>query len=310
MKGIDCYILFALLHLVCCCNSISDNNNAFNDKLQQSITDRTNQTTESISHIDDDNVNSSTYSVHDEKSYMAVQENDERDLLFHDKTCPPKGFNALRNFNITEYVSARWYVIRQKPVIYSGEETFCSYAQYTIINRRKRTFCLIPSICRKYNNRIYINVNNRGLRDSVNGSSNGVNITAFVPDPINWQAKVQVSIRIVPGSTNYWIVAAGSFQQAIDGTYQMNIMNNNVTDNMSKTYDWAIISGGMPNVKTSNNKCVAGTLGRYDTRGLWMFARQPIPPIGVIDAVTNITEQLGLDTSVWRSVTHEGCVDY
>jgi hypothetical protein len=89
----------------------------------------------------------------------------------------------------------------------------------------------------------------------------------------------------------------------MSGTYTGQPKSNDI-------YEWALISGGSPNVRSKRNKCVAGRLGRFDVRGLWMFARKPIPSPDIINGITSIAESLGLDTSVWRSVTHEGCVDY
>jgi hypothetical protein len=236
----------------------------------------------------------------------------KRNLLFFPKRCPPVGFDAMSIFNLTAYIAARWYVIRQKPVIYAGEETFCSYAEYRIDPRPPKQGCFFPFVCQYYNRRIYINVKNRGLRNSINGSENIATLSAIVPNAIQEPSKIQVSFRI-PGRTNYWIVAAGSYEEVLNGTYQVKQKNtnDNTTIIISTKYDWAIISGGAPNVVTSRGKCVAGRLGRFDVRGLWMFARQPQPPLGVIEAITNLTEeQLGLDTTVWRNVTHIGCINY
>lgn len=216
-------------------------------------------------------------------------------------TCPPPGFDALQTFDIKSYVSAKWYVIRQKPLLYSSDETFCSFAQYTI-DDSPNWVCKLLNLnwCK---NALKINVLNRGLIGSVTGRENKARIKARQPDPKEEPAKIQVSFPI-PGRTNYWIVAAGTYQQAIDKTYSI------ATGPTSNNYEWAIISGGSPNIVTSNNKCVAGRFGRFDVRGLWMFARTPIPPAGVIDGVSSIAEALGLDTAVWRPVTHEGCTNY
>lgn len=242
----------------------------------------------------------SSLSLYHNISRTRKEESSNRKLVRRNH-CPPDGFNALSIFNLTAYISARWYPIRQKPVIYSGEETFCSYAQYSLNTNPSR--CFIPFLC--HNDRIRINVINRGLRGSVNGSEDLVHLSAVIPNPLQNPAKIQVSFPSIFGRTNYWVVAAGTYQDIINGTYEI---QPTVTPSI---YEWAIISGGAPNVRTSNGKCVAGTLGRFDTRGLWMFSRQPQPPSGVIDSITNFTNQrLGLDTTTWRNVTHVGCTNY
>jgi hypothetical protein len=174
-------------------------------------------------------------------------------------SCPPKGFDALKNFNLTSYVSARWYVIKQKPLIYSSEETFCSYAQYTINKDDDKYdpwyFCLFSN-CQ---DDILISVTNRGLIGSVSGRPNIAKISARCPNPKKESSKIQVSFPI-PGRTNYWIVAAGTYIEATSGTY-------NGQPKVNDNYEWAIISGGSPNVLTKRNKCVAGRFGRFDVRG-------------------------------------------
>jgi hypothetical protein len=70
--------------------------------------------------------------------------------------------------------------------------------------------------------------------------------------------------------------------------------------------EWALISGAEP-FRESNGKCAPG-FGKFDTRGLWIFARNPIPPTGVITAVEQLAEDLGLDTSIMIPVIHDpGC---
>ena len=69
---------------------------------------------------------------------------------------------------------------------------------------------------------------------------------------------------------------------------------------------WAIISGGSP-TRSTDNGCIAGCLNQLDTRGLWIFARDPIPPTGVVQAVDDFAASLGLDTTTMVPVVHEGC---
>jgi hypothetical protein len=72
------------------------------------------------------------------------------------------------------------------------------------------------------------------------------------------------------------------------------------------TDEWALISGAEP-FRESNGKCAPG-FGKFDTRGLWIFARHPFPPPAAIAAIEAYAEGLGLDTSIMIPVIHDqGC---
>ena len=64
--------------------------------------------------------------------------------------------------------------------------------------------------------------------------------------------------------------------------------------------------GGAP-TRSTNNGCIAGCLRQLDTRGLWIFARDPFPPTGAVNAIDDYAVSLGLDTSTMIPNIHEGC---
>jgi lipocalin len=202
--------------------------------------------------------------------------------------CPPPGFHARPTLDLDSYISQLWYPQAAAPVIYAQGQSYCSVVQYT----RDNTSCWLCS------DKPRINVRNRGLAGSVTGRLRDARLKAFVPHPIAAPAKIQVGSlqQYFSLSTNYWVVAADTYD---------NLLNSKVTSD-GKIYDWALISGAAPFRDTVRGKCVPG-FGRFDTRGLWLFARHPIPPTGVIGAATAYAEALGLDTSVWIPVVHEGC---
>ena len=206
------------------------------------------------------------------------------------KNCPPPGFDALHTFDIDSYISALWYPIKAAPVIYAQGQSYCSVVQYTT-DDSCWFFC---------GNNPRIHVRNRGRVGGVDGPVNGAGfLRAFVPKT-NEPAKLKVSgpQRFV-WWTNYWVVAAGTYEDALSpDTLQPQPTGTN--------YDWALISGAAPFRETSNGKCIPG-IGVFDTRGLWMFARHPNPPDGVVDNVQALAESMGLDTSQWFTTIHEGC---
>lgn len=74
---------------------------------------------------------------------------------------------------------------------------------------------------------------------------------------------------------------------------------------ISDDYQWAIISGGPPNVE-SGGLCTTGTLG-INNVGFWLFHRNPTPPAEVVQQMRNRATELGYDVSVLQPVEQAGC---
>lgn len=76
-------------------------------------------------------------------------------------------------------------------------------------------------------------------------------------------------------------------------------------------YEWAIISGGAPEVDGRDNLCLTGTKleNRFQTNnvGLWLFSRTQVDPAGTAIMLER-ARQLGLDTSQLLPVAQEGCL--
>jgi lipocalin len=207
------------------------------------------------------------------------------------RKCPPEGFDALNPFDLDSYISERWYPQQAAPVIYAQGQSYCSVVQYKM-DDSCRFFC---------GDKPRINVINKGQSGGVGGESNEARINAFVPNP-DEPAKIRVSPpQRFTRRTNYWVVAAGTYADAINSTEPLQ------PQPVSNQYEWAVIAGAKPFRETDNGKCMPG-FGSFDTRGLWMFARDPFPPDGVIEAVTMLVDSMGLDTTQWIPVIHEGCV--
>lgn len=226
-----------------------------------------------------------------------------RELFFLDRTskaedsvCPPEGFDALKEFDFDSYISARWYIQKQIPVAYQTlDQFYCITADYT----KDTNFC---PLC---NRDPRVDIDNRARQGSVDGRPLGGPSRFFrgiVRQPKKDPAKVTVSAfaaAFLP-NPNYWIVAAGTYADVL----------NNVTSSNSANYDWAIVTGGSPTKVGANGKCLPDP-GELDFLGMWMFARDPVPAAGVVDAIERVADQMGLDTSAWLPVAQEGCVyDY
>lgn len=209
--------------------------------------------------------------------------------VFSSRTCPPEGFDALGDeFSFESFISARWYSIKQKEVSYQpASQFYCVYAEYRLINNLC-LFCL---------GRPRINVFNRALRGSVDGEENSINLRAILPYPNRHPARAFVAFRFFPFGlipfTNYWVVAAGKYADVIAG---------NSTASTDDNYEWAIITTGKPNREGQDGKC-------FSRGGMWIFARDPVPPSEAIDAIEAKATEMGLDVTQLLPVEQATC-DY
>jgi len=216
-----------------------------------------------------------------------------RGLLFggSNGNCPPAGFRSRPTLSLDTYISALWYPQKAAPVLYAMGQSFCSVVKYTL-----DTSCTF--LC---DNLPRIDVRNRALAGSITGSLNDACLKAMIPNAKGKPAEIRVGPpQRLYTKANYWVVDAGRYRNIVAGNHTFGGFGNN------DVYDWAIISGGAP-TRESNGACIAGTLRQFDTRGLWIFARDPIPPVGVVQAIDDYAASLGLDTSAMIDVVHEGC---
>jgi lipocalin len=203
--------------------------------------------------------------------------------------CPPLGFNALDSFDLDGYVDGRWYSIKQIVVWYQPKSQFyCVTADY----EKKRSTsigCLIFG-CK---DRPTITVANFARRRSVTGRKRSIRFQATVTNPDNAPAKALVIPSFFPSflrsGSNYWVVAAGRWDDLTGVSVPVS----------GRTYDWAIITTGKPESK--------GKDGCFSDGGMWLFSKVPDPVDEAVEAIELIATDLGLDTSKWLKVKHDGC---
>ena len=208
--------------------------------------------------------------------------------LFGGSACPVDGLDAKEDLDLESFVSARWYSIKQKEVVYQpANEFYCVYAEYAIDTSSFCLFCFDTP---------RISVFNRSQRDSVNGEVNSINFRAIIPRPSENAGKAFVAPKFVPqvipllfGLTNYWVIEAGSDSDILAG--------NDLTGTV---YDWAIITAGAPDQVGANDKCFSGG-------GQWIFHRNAQPASNVIDAIEAKADLLGLDVTQWLPVQQADC---
>jgi lipocalin len=218
----------------------------------------------------------------------------QRDLfLFGSNNCPPSGFDAKQDFDIDLYLG-RWYAQKQIPVAYQSiDEFYCVTADYTM----DKNFCIFCNYAAR------IDILNQARKGSVDGEKlGGANrfFRGIIRRPRTDPAKITVGF-LAPFliRASYWVVAAGSYADILLGAQ---------TINPTSDYEWAIITGGPPSRDGANGTCKPNP-GVLNFLGMWMFARDSVPPEGVIAAIEAYAlNTLNLDTSAWFPVQHEGCV--
>jgi lipocalin len=206
--------------------------------------------------------------------------------------CPPAGFDALKDFDVNSYFG-RWYIHKQIPVAYQTvDQLYCVTAEYS----RDTNFCLFCNSLPR------IDIINRARQGSVTGEKLGGSqpfFRALIRRPETDPAKITVGVGVsFSFRSNYWVVGAGLYEDILQ----------NKTSIPGTALEWAIVTGGSPIVEVANGKCKPYP-GLFNFLGMWMFLRSPSPPSGVIEAVDRYaSDVLGLDTSAWLPVEHEGCV--
>jgi apolipoprotein D and lipocalin family protein len=172
------------------------------------------------------------------------------------------------DFNLTSYISKRWYVQEQMVMKYSPVDSFnCVTAKYSMKEKPTRF------------NRYTITVENSAKYDD--GRPLGGELCAYAADKAD-PAKLGVAPCILPKrlSGPYWVLA------------------------YDEEEGYALISGGQPTIEAKEG-CQTGT-GNYNS-GLWILTREALASEALVAKVRQIAKQQGFDVSVLKRVKHEGC---
>lgn len=181
--------------------------------------------------------------------------------------CTP--LTTVTDFDLKEFVKARWYVHQQAPTKYVPiERNFCSTADYTIIDGK-------PTFPWGYT----VKVNNHA--EDKDGTSYGGELCAYQDDG----AKLGVAPCALPKplSGPYWIVA---YDPSDEG--------------------YALISGGQPSIKSKDTGLCRTGDGVLES-GLWIFLRTRERNDDTIAKVRDIAMNMGLDLSVLNNVDQTNC---
>merc|ERR1719398_107153 len=145
--------------------------------------------------------------------------------------CPPEGFDAVADLNLTAWAEAPWYPLAQMPLAYQGVETFfCVRASYKILDEST------------------VQVQNTAEEEDGTPSPGDDSpfqfLRAVVQDPKE-PAKLAVGPPSLPPEMygSYWVVAAGSASQEGNGTDASFTLSDGPPEG---PFDWGIVSGGAP----------------------------------------------------------------
>jgi len=193
-----------------------------------------------------------------------------RGSLSGDSDCPE--VQPQKDFNITSYVTGRWYIQQQMSVLYlPTSQNYCVYAEYKVLDK--------PTLWG-----YTIQVHNHAEEKDGKVHDSGNFICAKGTDA-NVPAKLQVGPCFLPRISGlvtgpYWIL---SYNEA-EG--------------------YALVSGGQPSIKTKEG-CRTGS--GVNGAGLWIFTRKQQRDEALVQKVRGLAKAMGFDLSVLNDVDQTHC---
>ena len=189
--------------------------------------------------------------------------------------CP--NISTVLNLNLTEYIRKPWYIQMQQETPYLPEETnYCVTAQYSI-STKKILF---------YNNTV-LNVYNNARFDNISGPELNFNNNSLCARINGMNSKLLVAPCFLPNlfAGDYWVISVGP---------------------SSKDYQFAIVSGGQPNIRYSNG-CSTSTTTINDS-GLWILTRNQTVSEVMLESLKASLISLGITTELLNTVQQKGCI--
>jgi hypothetical protein len=193
--------------------------------------------------------------------------------------CPDVQLQTNPPVNLTEYSRASWYIQQQQVNGYQRpEDLYCVVATYNFDN-----YSHVPL----FSGRV-LSVYNYANFNSTNGSSinNSTVLCARQPNSSHPE-RLLVAPCFLPNFFGgpYWIMAAGP---------------------NSTRYEWAVVIGGQPTVRTGNYTCTTRMEG-FNNAGLWIFSRNQTMNTSTLNHVRSIIANHNISTDHLLNVTQEGC---
>jgi lipocalin len=186
--------------------------------------------------------------------------------------CPPKGFETVENFDISAFISAKWYIQQEMVTKYLPvSQNYCIAADYAL--KGKNVFGWD------------IQVHNLALEKDGTRHDSGTFLCAKVVNEARGQLKVGPCFLppFLPGATGaYWVLA------------------------FDNAKGYALISGGPPTVEGEGG-CRTGS--GVNGAGLWIFTRARKRNDAILAEVRAIAAEKGFDLSVLNDVDQTNCTD-
>lgn len=161
-------------------------------------------------------------------------------------SCP--NILPMADFNTTEYIRGTWYIQQQQITGYQPEESLYCVAQTLDLTNKTVPF---------YHGTV-LSVYNYGNLYHVNGKQENEKNVTLCARQVNESdpARLLNAPCFLPNqfAGPYWVIAAGPY-----------------TD----SYEWAIISGGPPNVRYPDGNCSTSLKGTNGS-GLWLITRYSV----------------------------------
>ncbi|PNH09553.1 hypothetical protein TSOC_003790 [Tetrabaena socialis] len=253
--------------------------------------------------------------------------------------CPPANFSAVP-LDVMAYAAAPWYVQKQLPLNYQPvNELYCVRAEYTLRNPSNISAGLIAN---NYANRGGVNGAVQGSSKYDRNNATLLALPADTPDGSDGRLLVgpKELLDMFPRAWRsifgpYWVVAVGPSKNAtikydwaiISGGQPKYEAANGTCTTLPPNNRTAVDAALLAALNESAMRAPRIT-GRplqppaFDSGGLWFFSRKPVDPEATAAMtqraqgsavpptdwlLTDVTAELGLDTSKLVPVQQEGC---
>ena len=193
-------------------------------------------------------------------------------VTFAHAACPPTNFTTQfersQNFNLSAFISARWFVQQQMECSLEPANLFqCQYAEYTRL--AKKTFWGFQ-------------LQGHDHIDNIPPNGTSLDLHPCVSVVNEAQGKLSVGQCFLP--------------QALAGPYWVYAYD--------ETQGYAAVGGGLP-TESFPGGCRTGT-GHVNS-GLWIFTRAQARSESIVQMVRGVLADLGFDVDVLRDVQQTGC---
>jgi|UniRef100_A0A7S4JVC8 hypothetical protein len=199
-------------------------------------------------------------------------------LLGSAQECPPPGIDTVDNFDLGQFIAARWYVHEQTVTVNTPiENLYCSYAEYAMRPQ--------PSVPSGYTVDVTNYAQDSSGNEFVTGRSPQPDLCADQEETGGTDAsKLVVAPCFLPkeAAGPYWVV----YYDEANGV--------------------AVVSGGSPDVNGASDTCK--TMNAMGDSGLWIFLRSANREEDKIEGAKAFLRTWNYDLSILNLVDQTDCV--